>query len=150
MFTTLTIQLNNIWAEDCIILRPIARVCRKSALYYNKYSLGQILPLIYTTKSSYSGNIKRWHIIYFSLFMYYKIIISHGVTCKVNSTWPLQMKTTTDWVYIISFFFRFADLANLGCIYYEACSNRKTTHFWKIYLWQIDPVTEYRPGPRHG
>lgn len=26
-------------------------------------------------------------------------------------------------------FFRFADLANLGCIYYEACSNRKTTHF---------------------
>lgn len=104
MFTTLTIQLNNIWAEDCIILRPIARVCRKSALYYNKYSLGQILPLIYTTKSSYSGNIKRWHIIYFSLFMYYKIIISHGVTCKVNSTWPLQMKTTTDWVYIISFF----------------------------------------------
>lgn len=105
MFTTLTIQLNNIWAEDCIILRPIARVCRKSALYYNKYSLGQILPLIYTTKSSYSGNIKRWHIIYFSLFMYYKIIISHGVTCKVNSTWPLQMKTTTDWVYIISFFF---------------------------------------------
>lgn len=107
MFTTLTIQLNNIWAEDCIILRPIARVCRKSALYYNKYSLGQILPLIYTTKSSYSGNIKRWHIIYFSLFMYYKIIISHGVTCKVNSTWPLQMKTTTDWVYIISFFFSF-------------------------------------------
>lgn len=105
MFTTLTIQLNNIWAEDCIILRPIARVCRKSALYYNKYSLGQILPLIYTTKSSYSGNIKRWHIIYFSLFMYYKIIISHGVTCKVNFTWPLQMKTTTDWVYIISFFF---------------------------------------------
>lgn len=104
MFTTLTIQLNNIWAEDCIILRPIARVCRKSALYYNKYSLGQILPLIYTTKSSYSGNIKCWHIIYFSLFMYYKIIISHGVTCKVNSTWPLQMKTTTDWVYIISFF----------------------------------------------
>lgn len=103
MFTTLTIQLNNIWAEDCIILRPIARVCRKSALYYNKYSLGQILPLIYTTKSSYSGNIKRWHIIYFSLFMYYKIIISHGVTCKVNSTWPLQMKTTTDWVYIIFF-----------------------------------------------
>lgn len=103
MFTTLTIQLNNIWAEDCIILRPIARVCRKSALYYNKYSLGQILPLIYTTKSSYSGNIKRWHIIYFSLFMYYKIIISHGVTCKVNFTWPLQMKTTTDWVYIIFF-----------------------------------------------
>lgn len=105
MFTTLTIQLNNIWAEDCIILRPIARVCRKSALYYNKYSLGQSLPLIYTTKSSYSGKIKRWHIIYFSLFMYYKIIISHEVTCKVNSTWPLQMKTTTDWVYIISFFF---------------------------------------------
>lgn len=26
-------------------------------------------------------------------------------------------------------FFRFADLVNLGCIYYEACSNRKTTHF---------------------
>lgn len=47
-------------------------------------------------------------------------------------------------------FFRFDDLANLGCIYYEASSNRKTTHFWKIYLWQIDLVTEYRVGPMHG